>query len=34
MVAFLISNQIAVGPVVAPLWRAIFNRGLISTFRL
>ncbi len=33
-VAFLTSNEIEVGPVVAPQWRAIFNRGLISTQRV
>jgi hypothetical protein len=33
-VAFLTSNEIEVGPAVAPQWRAIFNRGLISTQRV
>ena len=33
-VAFLVSNEIEIGPTVAPKWRAFFNRGLISTQRV
>ena len=33
-VAFLVSNEIEIGPIVAPQWRAFFNRGLISTQRV
>ena len=33
-VAFLVSNEIEIGPNVAPKWRAFFNRGLISTQRV
>ncbi len=33
-VAFVISNEVEIGPDVAPHWRAFFNRGLISTQRV
>jgi phosphatidylserine/phosphatidylglycerophosphate/cardiolipin synthase-like enzyme len=33
-IAFLVSNEIQIGPTVAPKWRAFFNRGLISTQRV
>jgi hypothetical protein len=33
-VAFVVSNEIEIGPTVAPNWRAFFNRGLISTQRV
>ena len=33
-IAFLVSNEIEIGPTVAPNWRVFFNRGLISTQRV
>ena len=33
-ISFLVSNEIEIGPLVAPKWRAFFNRGLISTQRV